>query len=178
MICTVTRGVFIAQLLTYPLAKITIMPSNCHKYRISHGLPGNNKFYRQLSGLQMARHVGLCLASGPSSLGISGRDFGPGLRHASPSLLLRLVTLRPWVFAVCPSPSCRTRVDRCVVGSGPSSKSLRFEVFARPSTYYRLALRPCVLAPSHRSPKVAPPTVTPRGFRCSSGHPKARQLGG
>ena len=148
------------------------MPSNCHKYRISHGIPGNHKFYRQLNGLQLDRHVGLCLASGPSSLGISGRDFGPGLRRASPSLLLRLVTLCPWVFAICPSPSCRTRVDRCVVGSGPSSKSLRFEVFAGPSTYDRLVLRPCVLAPSHRLPKVAPPTLGKESHNHSTSKPR------
>ena len=37
------RGVFIAQRLTYPLAKIPIMPPNCPKYRIFRGLLGNIK---------------------------------------------------------------------------------------------------------------------------------------
>ena len=37
------KGVFIAQLLTYPPAKIPIMPSNCYKYRIFRGHLGNIK---------------------------------------------------------------------------------------------------------------------------------------
>ena len=49
IICIV-RGVFIAQWLTYPLAKVAEMPSNCYKYRIFSGLSGNINFTSNLTG--------------------------------------------------------------------------------------------------------------------------------
>ena len=98
------------------------------------------------------------------------------LRQASPLLLFCSVSLRPCTFAVYPSHLCQAKADRHFGVGGPSPKPLRtrdhrFDVFARP---HHASSRPGGFA---LRPKVAPPTVAPRGFGCSSRHPKARLSG-
>ena len=104
-------------------------------------------------------------------------DMWASSSAGSPSTLGSRRSSSAWLpFDLLPSLStlrhCAGRVDRHVVGLGPSSKSLRFEVFAGPSTYDRLVLRPCVLAPSHRSPKVAPPTLGKESHNHSTSKPR------
>jgi hypothetical protein len=107
--------------------------------------------YQVISHLQTANglQLGLRITLGPSSPNIFNRDFGLGLRHSSPSFLLRSVTLRSWAFAVSPSPSCRTGVD-------PKSQiwSLRSGTFVEEASlgqraHDRLVLCLRVLVPSH-----------------------------
>ena len=111
MICTVTRGLFIAQWLTYPLARIPKMPPNCPKYRIFHGLLGNITFTNTqwitaglTHGPQVLRAAG-CLCFGASDM---------TLRRASPSLFSCRVALCSRTFAPYPSRSSRTGADRCI----------------------------------------------------------------
>ena len=112
-VSTVTKGVLIAQRLTYPLAKIPIMPPNCPKYRIFRGLLGNITFTDTqwitaglTHGPQVLRTAG-CLRFGAS---------GMTLRRASPSLFSCRVALRPRTFAPYPSRSNQTGADRCIGG--------------------------------------------------------------
>jgi len=131
MICTVTRGVFIAQWLTYPLARIPTMPPNCPKYRIFRGLLGNITFTDTqwiTAGLTHGPQVlraARCLRFGAS---------GTTLRRASPSLFSGMVALRPRTFAPYPSRSSLTGADRCNGGWRLIRRFFAPEVFAPKSS--------------------------------------------
>ena len=133
-------GVFIAQRLTYPLATIPILPPNCPKYRIFHGLFGNIKRADSMdySWPDMWASVSLQVlhrlmpSTGASAL---------ALRQASPSLFFCLVSLRPCTFAVYPSHLCRARADRRFVVGGPSPMPLRLETIASMSSRDRIMPR-------------------------------------
>ena len=109
-VSTVTKGVLIAQQLTYPLARISKMSPNCPKYRIFRGLLGNITFTDTqwiTAGLTHGSQVlraARCLRFGAS---------GMTLRRASPSLFSCRVALCPRTFAPYPSRSSQTGADRC-----------------------------------------------------------------
>jgi len=97
MVCTVTGRVFIAQRLTYPLATIPILPPNCPKYIIFHGLFGNIEYadpmdYNWPDMWVLVLFQILCRPT--SSIGASE----PGLHR-----LLRLISIRPCTFTSGPS---------------------------------------------------------------------------
>ena len=97
-------GVFIAQRLTYPLATIPILPPNCPKYRIFHGLFGNIEYADPMdySWPDMWVLVLFQILRRPtSSIGASEQ----GLRR-----LLRLISIRHCTFAWVPSRLRRTGV--------------------------------------------------------------------
>ena len=91
------RGVFIAQRLTYPLATIPILPPNCPKYIIFHGLFGNIEYadpmdYNWPDMWVLVLFQIICRPT--SSIGASE----PGLHR-----LLRLISIRPCTFTSGPS---------------------------------------------------------------------------
>ena len=157
-VSTVTKGVLIAQQLTYPLARISKMSPNCPKYRIFRGLLGNITFTDTqwitagLTHRPQVLRAARCLRFGAS---------GMTLRRASPSLFSCRVALRPRTFAPYPSRSSRTGADRCIGGwrlirrffpQKSSVRSLRSWASA-----VSAALGPGAFAPY---PKVAPPTIS------------------
>jgi len=96
------RGVFIAQRFTYPLATIPILPPNCPRYRIFHGLFGNIKHADSMDYRwpDMWVLVLFQILRRPTS---SIRASGPGLRRASSPLLFRLISIHPCIFTSGPS---------------------------------------------------------------------------
>ena len=103
MICTVTRGVFIAQWLTYPLARIPTMPPNCPKYRIFRGLSSNIKYTKFSLDYSWPDKRFLALIQIHRRWMPSTKASELGLRRASPPLLFRLISIHPCIFASGPS---------------------------------------------------------------------------
>ena len=132
------RGVFIAQRLTYPLATIPILPPNCPKYRIFHGLFGNIKHADSMDYRwpDMWVLVLFQILRRPTS---SIRASGPGLRRASSPLLFRLISIHPCIFTSGPSLGYlrdfagreSSAATACgVFAEATSIRGLRFGVFA------------------------------------------------
>jgi len=132
------RGVFIAQRLTYPLATIPILPPNCPRYRIFHGLFGIIKHADSMDYSWPDTWVLVLfqILRRPTS---SIRASEPGLRQASPSLLFCLISIRPCIFAsgsslgyICDFAGRESSAATAcgVFAEATSIRGLRFGVFA------------------------------------------------
>ena len=157
MICTVTGVVFIALRLTYPLGKIPLMPPNCPKYRIFHGLLGNI----ESTNSQWITASPIC-GSYSSSRSFATRcprpwirlwTFAERVRHSSSAWFPPV--LEPLLRILCDQAGRRLTVSTMggTFVDDTSLRSLRFDVFALD--------RRRLVANQHlrTAPKVASPAV-------------------
>ena len=100
------RGVFIAQRFTYSLAKIPLLPPNCHHQRIFLG-HSCNVTSSDNSRITAGPTGGPISPSGHLAMNLFDQGFGFGL---CPSPYPHLVNLRTSAFADSPSPLRRAGI--------------------------------------------------------------------